>query len=70
VVDGTGFRVEDHPEGFFLGVSLLDDVRPGMAAYDEEIFGPVLCVVRAETYDEGIALINASKWGNGAAVFT
>ncbi|MEU7313224.1 CoA-acylating methylmalonate-semialdehyde dehydrogenase [Streptomyces sp. NPDC007083] len=70
VVDGTGFRVEDHPEGFFLGVSLLDDVRPGMAAYDDEIFGPVLCVVRAETYDEGIALINASKWGNGAAVFT
>ncbi|MEW2217844.1 CoA-acylating methylmalonate-semialdehyde dehydrogenase [Streptomyces sp. NPDC006990] len=70
VVDGTGFRVEDRPEGFFLGVSLLDDVRPGMAAYDDEIFGPVLCVVRAETYDEGLALINASKWGNGAAVFT
>ncbi|MGY1435862.1 CoA-acylating methylmalonate-semialdehyde dehydrogenase [Streptomyces reniochalinae] len=73
VVDGTGPVLEGHPEcadGFFLGVSLLDKVTPGMAAYDDEIFGPVLSVVRAETYDEALALINSSKWGNGTAVFT
>ncbi|WP_405803760.1 CoA-acylating methylmalonate-semialdehyde dehydrogenase [Streptomyces sp. NBC_01187] len=70
VVDGTGFSVEGHESGFFTGVSLLDKVKPGMAAYDDEIFGPVLCVVRAETYDEAIALINGSKWGNGTAIFT
>ncbi|MEU5835257.1 CoA-acylating methylmalonate-semialdehyde dehydrogenase [Streptomyces diacarni] len=73
VVDGTGQSVAGHPEcadGFFLGVSLLDKVTPGMAAYDDEIFGPVLSVVRAETYDEALALINSSKWGNGTAIFT
>ncbi|KPC91464.1 CoA-acylating methylmalonate-semialdehyde dehydrogenase [Streptomyces albus] len=70
VVDGTGHTVEGHENGFFIGVSLLDKVKPGMAAYDDEIFGPVLCVVRAETYDEAIALINSSKWGNGTAIFT
>ncbi|NGO67340.1 CoA-acylating methylmalonate-semialdehyde dehydrogenase [Streptomyces boncukensis] len=70
VVDGTDFTVEGHESGFFTGVSLLDKVRPGMDAYEDEIFGPVLCVVRAETYDEAIALINSSKWGNGTAIFT
>jgi malonate-semialdehyde dehydrogenase (acetylating)/methylmalonate-semialdehyde dehydrogenase len=70
VVDGTGLTVPGHEDGFFLGVSLLDRVTPRMAAYRDEIFGPVLCVVRAASYDEAIALINASPWGNGAAVFT
>ncbi|RKN07864.1 CoA-acylating methylmalonate-semialdehyde dehydrogenase [Streptomyces radicis] len=69
-VDGTGYTVAGHEGGFFLGVSLLDRVTPGMAAYRDEIFGPVLCVVRADSYDEALALINASPWGNGAAVFT
>ncbi|NLU66442.1 CoA-acylating methylmalonate-semialdehyde dehydrogenase [Streptomyces sp. HNM0574] len=70
VVDGTGYSVAGHPEGFFLGVSLLDRVSPEMDAYRDEIFGPVLCVVRAGTYDEAIRLVNSSKWGNGTAVFT
>ncbi|WP_052851946.1 CoA-acylating methylmalonate-semialdehyde dehydrogenase [Streptomyces avicenniae] len=70
VVDGRGLTVPGHEEGFFLGVSLLDRVTPGMDAYRDEIFGPVLCVVRVATYDEAMALVNASRWGNGAAVFT
>jgi malonate-semialdehyde dehydrogenase (acetylating)/methylmalonate-semialdehyde dehydrogenase len=63
----VGGRLRD---GFFVGPSLFDRVRPGMSIYDEEIFGPVLCVVRADTYDEALALVNASPYGNGAAVFT
>jgi malonate-semialdehyde dehydrogenase (acetylating)/methylmalonate-semialdehyde dehydrogenase len=70
VVDGTGLRVEGHEDGFFVGVSLLDKVPVTADAYKDEIFGPVLCVVRAETYDEAIKLINSSRWGNGTAIFT
>ncbi len=66
VVDGRG----EWPEGFFLGCTLLDEVRPGMAAYDDEIFGPVLSVVRVPTYDEAVALLNANPYGNGTALFT
>jgi len=67
VVDGR----EDAPDqGFFLNPSLLDRVRPGMAAYDEEIFGPVLSVVRVDSYDEGLAMINDNPYGNGVALFT
>ncbi len=68
VADG---RSADVPaDGFFLGVSLLDDVRPQMSVYTDEIFGPVLCVVRAQTYGEAVDLVNANPYGNGAAVFT
>ncbi|MGO4749138.1 aldehyde dehydrogenase family protein, partial [Streptomyces sp. 2MCAF27] len=70
VVDGTGYAVEGHENGFFIGVSLLDKVPTTADAYRDEIFGPVLCVVRAATYDEAIELINSSKWGNGTAIFT
>jgi malonate-semialdehyde dehydrogenase (acetylating) / methylmalonate-semialdehyde dehydrogenase len=70
VVDGTGYAVPGHEGGFFLGVSLLDRVTPEMDAYRDEIFGPVLCVVRAGSYDEAMELINSSRWGNGTAVFT
>ncbi|EFL26011.1 MULTISPECIES: CoA-acylating methylmalonate-semialdehyde dehydrogenase [Streptomyces] len=70
VVDGTGYTVDGHEDGFFIGVSLLDKVPATADAYRDEIFGPVLCVVRAETYDEAIELINSSKWGNGTAIFT
>jgi malonate-semialdehyde dehydrogenase (acetylating)/methylmalonate-semialdehyde dehydrogenase len=66
VVDGRG----QWPAGFFLGASLLDRVRPGMAAYEDEIFGPVLSVVRVDTYEEAVALINANPYGNGTALFT
>ena len=67
VVDGS---VGPRPEGFFLGCSLLDGVEPGMRAYDDEIFGPVLSVVRVATFDEAVALVNANPYGNGVALFT
>ncbi|MCR6487750.1 CoA-acylating methylmalonate-semialdehyde dehydrogenase [Amycolatopsis sp. OK19-0408] len=70
VVDGRGLTVEGNEEGFFVGPSLLDHVTTEMDAYREEIFGPVLAVVRAETVDEAIALINANPYGNGTAIFT
>jgi malonate-semialdehyde dehydrogenase (acetylating) / methylmalonate-semialdehyde dehydrogenase len=57
-------------DGFFLGVSLLDDVRPDMDAYRDEIFGPVLSIVRLGTYDEALKLINDNPYGNGTAIFT
>jgi malonate-semialdehyde dehydrogenase (acetylating) / methylmalonate-semialdehyde dehydrogenase len=57
-------------DGFFLGVSLLDNVTPEMDAYKDEIFGPVLSVVRAGTYDEAVELVNQNQYGNGVAIFT
>ncbi|GAB3300659.1 CoA-acylating methylmalonate-semialdehyde dehydrogenase [Parasphingorhabdus pacifica] len=70
VVDGTDLVVDGHEDGYFVGVSLLDKVTPEMDAYADEIFGPVLCVVRAGTYEEALTLINSSRWGNGTAIFT
>ena len=67
-VDG---RAKAFPgDGFFLGATLLDHVTPDMAAYRDEIFGPVLCVVRAERYADALDLINANPYGNGVAIFT
>jgi len=70
VVDGRGFSVPDHPEGFFLGGCLFDHVTPAMRIYREEIFGPVLCLVRASGLDEALALVNNHEFGNGASIFT
>ncbi|MBM4791336.1 CoA-acylating methylmalonate-semialdehyde dehydrogenase [Streptomyces sioyaensis] len=70
VIDGTGYTVEGYEDGHWLGISLLDHVTPEMDAYRDEIFGPVLSVVRVATYDEAIALMNGSPWGNGTAIFT
>jgi len=70
VADGRPFHHPEHPEGFFLGVTLFDHVTPEMSIYTEEIFGPVLGMVRAKTYDEAVALINAHQYGNGTAIFT
>jgi malonate-semialdehyde dehydrogenase (acetylating)/methylmalonate-semialdehyde dehydrogenase len=68
VVDG---READVPsQGFFLGVSLVDNVKPGMKVYDEEIFGPVLVVTRVDTYEAAVALVNEHQFGNGTAIFT
>ena len=67
VVDG---RIDAPTGGFFLNPSIIDGVKPGMRCYDEEIFGPVLNVVRVKSYDEGVALINANEFGNGVAIFT
>jgi malonate-semialdehyde dehydrogenase (acetylating)/methylmalonate-semialdehyde dehydrogenase len=68
VVDGRDADLP--PQGFFLGVSLIDNVKPGMSSYDDEIFGPVLSVVRVDTYDEAVDLINRHQYGNGTAIFT
>ncbi|MET8851995.1 CoA-acylating methylmalonate-semialdehyde dehydrogenase [Amycolatopsis sp. NPDC004625] len=70
VVDGRDLTVAGHEEGFFVGPSLLDHVTTAMDAYREEIFGPVLAIVRTETIDEAIAAINANPYGNGTAIFT
>jgi malonate-semialdehyde dehydrogenase (acetylating)/methylmalonate-semialdehyde dehydrogenase len=70
VRDGRGIQVEARPDGFYLGPCLLDGVRPGMRLYEDEIFGPVLSVVRTATYDEAIAMVNANRRANGVAVFT
>ena len=70
VVDGRGVRVDGHEGGFFFGPTLLDDVPTTSRAYAEEIFGPVLSIVRVASYEEGVALINSGEFGNGTAIFT
>ncbi|MEU2713491.1 CoA-acylating methylmalonate-semialdehyde dehydrogenase [Streptomyces sp. NPDC007205] len=70
VLDGTGHTVEGFEDGHWIGISLLDKVPTSAKAYQDEIFGPVLCVLRVDTYEEGVALINASPFGNGTAIFT
>ena len=67
VVDGTA-KAKD--AGFFLNPSLIDDAKPGMKCYDEEIFGPVLVITRVEGYEAGLKLINDNQYGNGTAIFT
>ena len=69
-VDGRGYVVPGHEDGFFVGPTVIDKVTTEMDVYREEIFGPVLSVVRADTVDEAIALINANPYGNGTAIFT
>jgi malonate-semialdehyde dehydrogenase (acetylating)/methylmalonate-semialdehyde dehydrogenase len=70
VVDGRGGDYDADGDGYFLAPTLFDRVRPGMSVYDDEIFGPVLSVVRVASYDEGLGLINANPYGNGTAIFT
>jgi malonate-semialdehyde dehydrogenase (acetylating)/methylmalonate-semialdehyde dehydrogenase len=70
LVDGRGLRVEGRRDGFFLGPCLFDHVRPGMRIYRDEIFGPVLSIVRAASYEEALGLVNDNPYGNGVAVFT
>ena len=70
VVDGRNPKVNGESNGFWLGPTLFDGVDSSMSIYKEEIFGPVLSVVRVKTYNEGVALINAHPYGNGTAIFT
>jgi malonate-semialdehyde dehydrogenase (acetylating) / methylmalonate-semialdehyde dehydrogenase len=70
LVDGRGLRVAGHEGGFFLGGCLFDHVRPDMKVYREEIFGPVLSIVRTRTLEEAIGLVNAHEYANGTAIFT
>ena len=70
VVDGRGVKVDGDEGGFFLGPTLFDNVSPKMSIYRDEIFGPVLSVVRAPTYDAALELVNDNPYGNGTAIFT
>ena len=70
VVDGRNPKVDGAPNGFWLGPTLFDNVKPNMSIYTDEIFGPVLSVLRVKTYDEGLSLINSHRYGNGTAIFT
>ncbi len=70
LVDGRGVKVVGHEEGYFLGPCLFDNVKPGMVIYQEEIFGPVLGVVRVKTLQEAMDLIDAHEYGNGTCIFT
>ncbi|MGX7824576.1 CoA-acylating methylmalonate-semialdehyde dehydrogenase [Actinokineospora sp. 24-640] len=69
-VDGRAHPIDGAPEGFWLGPTLFDHVRPDMSVYTDEIFGPVLSVVRVPTYADAVDLVNANDYGNGTAIFT
>lgn len=70
VLDGRGIEVAGAPDGFWLGPTLVDRVRPEMDVYRDEIFGPVLSILRVDTLDEALQVVNANPYGNGAAIFT
>jgi malonate-semialdehyde dehydrogenase (acetylating)/methylmalonate-semialdehyde dehydrogenase len=70
IADGRRHTVPGSGDGFYLGATLFDHVQPGMRIYREEIFGPVLAVVRVPTLDAALALINQHEFGNGTAIFT
>jgi len=70
VVDGRDFSLQGHEKGFFIGPSLFDHVTPDMSAYQEEIFGPVLQIVRAASFEEALSLPSKHQYGNGVAIFT
>jgi len=70
VVDGRGFSLQGHEDGYFVGPSLFDHVTPDMESYKEEIFGPVLQIVRAQNFEEALALPSKHQYGNGVAIFT
>jgi len=70
VVDGRGFMLQGHEKGFFIGPTFFDHVKPDFRSYQEEIFGPVLQMVRAESFDEAVRLPSEHQYGNGVAIFT
>jgi malonate-semialdehyde dehydrogenase (acetylating)/methylmalonate-semialdehyde dehydrogenase len=70
VIDGRGFELQGHEKGFFIGPTLFDHVTPDMSSYKEEIFGPVLQIVRARDFEEAVALPSRHQYGNGVAIFT
>ncbi len=70
LVDGRNLSITEHPNGFFFGGCLFDHVKPDMQIYQEEIFGPVLCVVRVDSFEQALQLVNDHEYGNGTAIFT
>jgi len=70
MLDGRGVKVKGYEQGFYLGPTLFDHVKPGMTVGDREVFGPVLCIKRVKDFDEGLALMNASEYANGSVIYT
>jgi len=70
LLDGRGITVKGYEKGNFVGPTILADVKPNMKCYQEEIFGPVLCVMSADTLDDAVKIINSNQYGNGTAIFT
>ena len=70
VADGRNFKLQGYEDGYFVGPTIFEDVKPNMKIYKEEIFGPVLSMMTTKTYDEALTLVNEHELGNGAAVFT
>jgi malonate-semialdehyde dehydrogenase (acetylating)/methylmalonate-semialdehyde dehydrogenase len=70
LADGRNLKIAGHEDGYFLGATLFDHVTPQMRIYREEIFGPVLCLVRVKDFEEALSLVNAHEYGNGNAIFT
>lgn len=70
VLDGRAVQIDGYPDGNWLGPTVIDNVKPGMSCYDQEIFAPVMVILRVDTLDEAIKAINANKFGNGCAIFT
>ena len=69
-MDGTTYEHSEHKNGYFLGPTIIDNVTPEMECYKEEIFGPVLCVMRADTFEQALDIINNSPYGNGTCIYT
>ena len=69
-LDGRGYKDAKHPEGYFLGPTIFTDVKPGMTIAEEEIFGPVLCVMKAATFEEAVELVKRHELGNASSIFT
>lgn len=70
LLDGRGIKVDGYPDGNWIGPSVIDNVTPGMECYDEEIFAPVMLIVRADSFHDAIELVNKNRYGNGTAIFT
>lgn len=70
ILDGRSIKVEGYPNGYFIGPTILDEVRPEMVIANEEIFGPVVCITRAQDLDEAVNIIHANPYGNAASIFT
>ncbi len=70
VLDGRDVEVEGYEEGFYLGPTIFDNVKPGMTVGDEEIFGPVLCIKRVNSFEEGLEIMNNNPYANGSSIFT
>src|SRR5690606_27862223 len=70
VVDGRGFRLQGYENGYYVGGTLFDNVEPNMSIYKDEIFGPVLSVVRRDSFQDAVDLIHGHEYANGTAIFT